>query len=156
MRKLFSPLKVVLILLPLLFPFGAQAYTLPDIPGFLGGEIKNTPLSAPSGLFGEWLVRTYSTGGGRSMKASLLAGPGAGPLFTGQEGVKKNDRPLGFGSTYETFTLDGKKAVLEEVPSVGLSLALAMGENATLTLESPSLSRQDLERAAEAIMGAQK
>ena len=82
------------------------------------------------------------------LEATLMSGPGAGPLVTGEEGAKNDDRPLGFGATYEVFLLGGKRGVLETLPSVGISLVLELGENVTLTLESSSLSREDLETAA--------
>jgi hypothetical protein len=146
-------LPVLLIILAL--PGTASAWTLPDIPGFTGGEVQRTPLEAPSGSFGEWLVRVYTTGGGRTMKATMMAGPGAGELRTPPEGMKTDDRPLGFGSSYEGITVEGKRALLEEVPAVGLALAVALADDATLTLESSSLSRENLLKAASAFVRAQ-
>lgn len=138
-----------LILLVLLC--GAAAFasvSLPDIPGYTAGAVRNTPLTAPSGDFGVWLSRTYRTAGGRTLEATLMSGPGAGPLVAGAEGLKTDDRPLGFGATYEVFSLDGKTAVYETIPSVGQSLAVAVEANGTLTLESASLGREELEEAA--------
>lgn len=146
-------LPVLLIILAL--PGTALSWTLPDLPGFTGGELQRTPLEAPSGSFGEWLVRVYTTGGGRTMKATLMAGPGAGGLRTPPEGMKADDRPLGFGSSYEGVTVEGKRALLEEVPAVGLALAVALADDATLTLESSSLSRENLLKAASAFVRAQ-
>ena len=146
-------LTVLMIILAL--PGTASAWTLPDIPGFTGGEVQRTPLEAPSGSFGEWLVRVYSTGGGRTLKGTLMAGPGAGELRTPPEGMKTNDRPLGFGSSCEGLTVEGKRALLEEVPTVGLALAVALADDATLTLESSSLSREELLQAAAALIQAQ-
>ena len=89
------------------------------------------------------------------MKATLMAGPGAGELCTPPEGMKADDRPLGFGSSYEGVTVEGKRALLEEVPAVGLALAVALADDATLTLESSSLSREDILEAASAFVRAQ-
>lgn len=89
------------------------------------------------------------------MKATLMAGPGAGGLRTPPEGMKADDRPLGFGSSYEGVTVEGKRALLEEVPAVGLALAVALADDATLTLESSSLSRENLLKAASAFVRAQ-
>ena len=88
------------------------------------------------------------------MKATMMAGPGAGELHTPPEGMKTDDRPLGFGSSYEGITVEGKRALLEEVPAVGLALAVALADDATLTLESSSLSREDLISAASNFMKA--
>jgi hypothetical protein len=84
-----------------------------------------------------------------------MAGPGAGELRTPPEGMKTNDRPLGFGSSCEGLTVEGKRALLEEVPTVGLALAVALADDATLTLESSSLSREELLQAAAALIQAQ-
>lgn len=147
---------VSIILFFLAFPAAAGEWILPDIPGFKAGQEDRTPLEAPSGAYGLWLVRTYAGEGGRLMKATIMAGPGAGPLMTAPEGTQSNDRPLGFGSTYEVFLLNGKTAVFETVPSLGSSLAVAAGGDATLTLESASLSREELEKAALVILGKQE
>ena len=135
--------------------FGGTAFasvSLPDIPGFAAEAMHSTPLSAPSGNFGMWLYRTYRSERGGILEATLLSGPGAGSLVTGPKGTKTDDRPLGFGSTYEVFTLDGKTAVFETIPSVGRSLAVALEANSTLTLESSSLGREEMEEAALCIM----
>lgn len=154
-RFRFSGLVLPVLLIILALPGPAAAWTLPDIPGFTGGEVQRTPLEAPSGTFGEWLVRVYRTGGGRTLKATLMTGPGAGELRTPPEGLQTDDRPLGFGSSYEGLTVEGKRALLEEVPAVGLALAVALADDATLTLESSSLSREDILEAASAFVRAQ-
>lgn len=154
-RFRFSGLVLPVLLIILALPGTALAWSLPDIPGFTGGEVQRTLLEAPSGNFGEWLVRVYSTGGGRTLKGTLMAGPGAGELRTPPEGMKTNDRPLGFGSSCEGLTVEGKRALLEEVPTVGLALAVALADDATLTLESSSLSREELLQAAAALIQAQ-
>jgi len=149
--RFFLPALPALLII-LAFPGTAPAWTLPDIPGFTGEEVQRTPLEAPSGNFGEWLVRVYTAGGGRTLKATLMAGPGAGELRTPPEGFSADDRPLGFGSSYEGLTVEGKRALLEEVPSVGQALAVALTDEATLTLESSSLSREDMVSAASYIV----
>lgn len=154
-RFRFSGLVLPVLLIILALPGPAAAWTLPDIPGFTGEKIQRTPLEAPSGNFGEWLVRVYRTGGGRTLKATLMAGPGAGELRTPPEGLQTDDRPLGFGSSYEGLTVEGKRALLEEVPTVGLALAVALADDVTLTLESSSLSREELLRAASAFIQAE-
>jgi len=147
---------VFVLLFFLAFPAAAGEWILPDIPGFKAGEASRTLLEAPSGTYGLWLVRTYAGEGGRGIKATIMAGPGAGPLMTAPAGTQSEDRPLGFGSTYEVFLLNGKTAVFETIPSLGSSIAVAAGDDATLTLESASLSREELEIAALSILGKQE
>jgi len=148
--------EVFVLLFFLAFPAAAGEWILPDIPGFKAGEASRTLLEAPSGTYGLWLVRTYAGEGGRGIKATIMAGPGAGPLMTAPAGTQSEDRPLGFGSTYEVFLLNGKTAVFETIPSLGSSIAVAAGDDATLTLESASLSREELEIAALSILGKQE
>lgn len=120
------------------------AWSLPDVEGFVGEEMKTVPLEAPAGSYGQWLSRVYRDGRGRTVKATLMAGPGAGGLKTPEEGTKSDDRPLGFGSSYEGLSVEGRPALLEDVPSLGLALAVALTEDTTLTLESASLARDEL------------
>jgi hypothetical protein len=144
------------ILLCLIFvlssPGFASAPGLPEVEGFTAGELKTTPLEAPAGEYGEWLTRVYRDGRGRTVKATLMAGPGAGSLRTPPEGTRSDDRPIGFGSIYEGLTVGGRPALLEEVPSLGLALAVDLGEDTTLTLESSSLNRQELLAMAAAMI----
>ena len=90
------------------------------------------------------------------MKVTLMAGVGAGGLSVPPEGFKSDDRPLGFGSVYEGLTVAGKGAVLEEVPSLGLALAVAVADDETLTFESASLGREELIGAAADFIRAMK
>ena len=126
--------------------------SLPDIPGYSAGAVRSVSLDAPSGNFGIWLSRTYTTTGGRILEATLLSGPGAGPLVSGPVGTRTDDRPIGFGSTYEVFVLDVRRAVFEQIPNVGSSLVVEVDEDVTLTLESSSLLREELEEAARRII----
>jgi hypothetical protein len=154
-RFRFSGLVLPVLLIILALPGTVLSWTLPDLTGFTGGEVQKTPLEAPSGNFGEWLVRVYTATGGRTLKGTLMAGPGAGELRTPPEGMKTDDRPLGFGSSYEGLTVEVKRALLEEVPTVGIALAVALSGDVTLTLESSSLSREDLLQAGAALILAQ-
>ncbi|MGI6252197.1 MAG: hypothetical protein ACOYJV_02060 [Aminivibrio sp.] len=120
--------------------------------GFVGEEMKTVPLEAPAGSYGQWLSRVYRDGRGRTVKATLMAGPGAGRLKTPAEGTKSDDRPLGFGSSYEGLSVEGRPALLEDVPSLGLALAVALTEDTTLTLESASLTRDELISMAAALL----
>jgi hypothetical protein len=142
------------LLLAALSAGASFALALPDIPGFTAGETRTTELTAPSGNYGRWTTRTYRAEGGRSAKATVLAGPGTGPLVTGPVGTRGDDRPMGFGSTYEVLELRGRPAVFEEIPTLGRSLAVAVEDTVTLTLESPSLSREELLDLAGSILGS--
>ena len=77
-----------------------------------------------------------------------MSGPGAGPLVSAPVGTSCDDRPIGFGATYEVFELYGMRSVFETAPDLGSSLAVAVDSDVTLTLESRSLNREELEEAA--------
>ena len=144
------------LFVPSVFSYPAGAFSLPEISGYTCGPLRSSPLSAPSGEFGNWLVRTYRGQGGRAFLATLISGPGAGPLVTPPGEITSNDLPVGFGSVYEAFSLGDRDAVLENIPGVGLSLAVSLGRSGSLTLESPSLGRKELEEAAIRILKGQE
>lgn len=149
------PLFLRLILLVLVLPWiplPASASALPEIPGFQGGEERIFPLSSSGGPVGQWALRIYRRENGSTLKVTLLTGPGPGVFSPGEGGEVKDDRPLGFGSTYEILSLGGRRAVLEEVPSLGLALAVPLEKEGSLTLESSSLSREELLSAALALL----
>ncbi|MFA7620204.1 MAG: hypothetical protein WCY56_00015 [Aminobacteriaceae bacterium] len=128
---------------------GALAHAaLPEIPGYYATTLRTTPLEAPSGNFGEWLSRTYRNPSGGVLEVTLMSGPGAGPLVSAPVGTSCDDRPIGFGATYEVFELDGMRSVFETTPDLGSSLVVAVDSDVTLTLESRSLNREELEEAA--------
>ncbi|MDI9370295.1 MAG: hypothetical protein GX181_01935 [Synergistaceae bacterium] len=135
--------------------WGGASYAgagLPEIAGYSAGPTKAVPLEAPSGNFGEWLSRTYVNAFGGRIEATLMSGPGAGPLVSAPVGTRTDDRPIGFGATYEVFELDGMRSVFESSPDLGSSLAVAVDSDVVLTLESRSLGREELERAAMAML----
>lgn len=149
-KRIAVPPLLSLVLLPLLAGF-AWALSLPDIPGYEANEARVTPLTAPSGNYGTWIARTYRGTARRTVLATLLSGPGTGTLRA-ERGARGDDFPLGFGSTYEVLELHGRPAVFEEIPTLGRSLAVAVGPDVTLTLESPSLSREELTELATRIL----
>ena len=148
MNRLRHILAAAAVFLCFAFAGPGVAWTLPDVEGLGAGELKEVPLEAPAGNYGEWLTRVYRDGRGRTVKVTLMAGPGAGGLKTPPEGTKTDDRPLGFGSSYEGTTVEGRPALLENVPSLGLALAVALDGDSTLTLESSSMSGDELAEIA--------
>jgi hypothetical protein len=103
-----------------------------------------------SEALGQWANRVYIRGTPiASIEVNLMEGPGPGTLFVPQGEVAGNDAPLGFSSTYETLDVAGHRAILERGEVTGQALAIALGKNRTLTLETKSLSRQELIGFAE-------
>ncbi len=139
---------IILVLLLPWIPLPASAATLPEIPGFQGEEERIFPLSSAAGSVGQWTLRIYRKENGSSLKVTLLTGSGPGTFSPADDEETKDDRPIGFGSTYEIISLGGRRAVLEEVPSLGLALAVPLEKEGSLTLESSSLTREEMLSAA--------
>jgi hypothetical protein len=83
-----------------------------------------------------------------------MEGSGPGTLFVPEGKVAGGDGPLGFSSTYETLNAAGYRAILERGDVTGQALAVALGENRTLTVETKSLSREELLGFAENLIAA--
>lgn len=139
---------IILVLVLLWAPLSASAANLPEIPGFQGEDERIFPLSSATGSVGQWTLRIYRKENGSSLKVTLLTGPGPGLFSPANDEKKKDDRPIGFGSTYEIVSLGGRRAVFEEVPSLGFALAVPLEKEGSLTLESSSLSREEILSAA--------
>ena len=73
-----------------------------------------------------------------------MEGAGPGSLFVPEGDGVADDGPLGPSSTYETLNIAGHRAILERGEVTGQALAVALGKNRTLTLETKSLSTKEL------------
>lgn len=146
----FLRMLALILVLPFL-PLPACA-ELPQITGFQGEEERVFPLSSAAGPVGLWTIRIYRRENGGSLKVTLLTGAGPGSFSPPEGEGKKNDRPLGFGSTYEVVSLAERRAVLEEIPSLGIVLAVPLDKEGTMTLESSSLSREEIISAAAELL----
>jgi hypothetical protein len=109
---------------------------------------------------GQWQSRVYArTAPISSVEANLMEGPGPGTLFI-SEGTDGpfNAAPTPFqdlpSSAYEVVSVAGKRAVLERGDVTGQALAVALGENQTLTLETKSLSREEFLSFARKLLAA--
>ncbi len=139
---------VLLPLLLLILSSAASGALLPELAGFQAEKETVYPLNSTAGPVGQWTLRTYRRENGSFLKVTLLTGSGPGSFTPGDIRGKKDDRPLGFGSTYEILSLGGRRAVLEEIPSLGTALAVPLEKEGSLTLESPSLTRDEMLSAA--------
>ncbi|NLL36188.1 MAG: hypothetical protein GX256_01550 [Fretibacterium sp.] len=74
----------------------------------------------------------------------LMEGPGPGTLWLPSRKVRETDAPIGFGSTYETLRICEHEAILEYGETLGYALAIKLGDDRTLTLESRGISREEL------------
>lgn len=133
--------------------FAQDVPSLPDVPGWICGEQRTTNLDTVSGNQGAWLQRDYRAASGVPIRATLMTGKGPKMLRFPPEGIDANDGPLGSGCTYRTIEIDGRPAVVETHPVLGVSLLVNLGSG-YLTLESGDygLSAEDVVTAASALL----
>ena len=143
----------VLLTFTLLCPPSTAAGPLPDAVGSWCAEsVDVTPFKTASEDLGAWYNRVYTRSAppGR-VTAILMEGPGPGTLLVPQGTVSADDLPLGFGARYQTLDVAGRRAVLERHPLLGLVLAIDLGGNRTLTLESAGAAQEELVELAVGI-----
>ena len=105
-------------------------------------QVTEFTLTKDAENLGQWQRRIYIRDApAASVEANLMEGPGTGTLFV-PEGVP--DGEIGPSSAYETLNIAGKRAILERGEVTGHALAVALGEHRTLTLETKSLTREEL------------
>jgi hypothetical protein len=130
-----------------------EAAPLPDVLGeWRGSRTQVTDLTASENL-GRWSCRVYTrTSPVAGVEVNLMEGPGPGVLYVPEGEVAGGEGPLGFSSTYETLIVAGKRAILERGGVTGQALAVALAGR-TLTLETKSLSKEELLDFAEKLIG---
>jgi len=147
-----------IILLFALSPLQAEQnkFSLSSISDIEGWKITERVLkefNAPSGNYGSWEMAVMTrTGTTETMTVHLFKGPGPGPLYIPSGDIKTDDRPLGFGATYETLVISGHRALLEVYPYIGKALAIDAGKERVLCIESTSLSQDELTRAGTILL----
>ena len=150
-----SPLCLAALSLVLygILPPPAAAGVLPDAVGpWHGASVDVTSFKTASEDLGAWHNRVYTRSAPPArVTAILMEGPGPGTLRVPQSTVSDDDLPVGFGARYQTLEVAGRRAVLERHPLLGLVLAVDLGGNRTLTLESSGASQEELAELAEGI-----
>lgn len=142
-----------------LFPVPpAGAGPLPDSVGpWLGASEDAVPFKTVSEDLGIWHNRVY-TRSAPSARATaiLMEGAGPGTLRVPAGDVSADDFPIGFGAHYRTLEVAGHRAVLERQDLLGLALAIELGKNRTLTLESVTTPQEELLELAEGLVSSLK
>ena len=126
---------------------------LPEIPGWINGELRKTEFDTVSGKRGFWLERDYRNNAGVPLHAVWMEGSGdKGWTPPGNE-ISADDGPLGTGASYKTLSVKGEKAIIEHHPVTGYSLSVKVGKKGTLTLESLIAAEEEMTAAAEVLVG---
>ncbi|MDR3231806.1 MAG: hypothetical protein LBT65_10230 [Synergistaceae bacterium] len=143
-------------ILSFVFACPAAAAPLPDVMDeWDATPIAVTRFETTSRDLGQWQNRTYTRSAPRaSIEVDLMEGSGPGSLRVPEGDISRNDAPLGFSSTYRTLSLAGRRAILERGDVTGQALAVAFDKNRTLTIETKSVSEEELLDFAVRLMTA--
>ena len=129
---------------------GAHAADLPTKVGEWRGtppRVTEFTLTKNSENVGTWKNCVYTRAAPvASVEANLMEGAGPGTLFVPESGGPQEpaNGPLGPPPAYEVLNIAGKHAILESGEATGQALAVALGKDSTLTLETKNLSREEL------------
>lgn len=126
---------------------------LPEIPGWINGELRKTEFDTVSGKRGFWLERDYRNNAGVPFHAVWMEGSGDKGWTPPEKEISADDGPLGTGASYRTLSVKGEKAILEHHPVTGYSLSVKVGKKGTLTLESIISDGKEITAAAEILVG---
>lgn len=126
---------------------------LPEIEGWINGELRKTELDTVSGKRGFWLERDYRNTVGVPFHAVWMEGSGDKGWTPAEKEISADDGPLGTGASYKTLSIKGEKAILEHHPVTGYSLSVKVGKKGTLTIESIIASEEEMITAAEVLTG---
>lgn len=155
-RLLFLlPLSLLLCLILSSCVFAQGAPNLPDVPGWICGELRTTNLDTVSGNQGVWSQRDYRAASGLPIRATLMTGKGPKMLRFPPMKVDANDGPLGSGCTYRTLEIGGHAAIVETHPVLGVSVVVSL-DGGYLTLESGDygVTAEDATAAASSLLAA--
>lgn len=151
-RHLFFCLACLCLSLLLASP--GTAGPLPDAVGpWRGASEDILPLKTASEDLGCWYNRVYTRSAPLArVEAILMEGAGPGTLRVPEGSVSADDFPIGFGARYRTIDIAGYRAILERQDLLGTVLAVALGPDRTLTLESAGASQEELAEFAKALI----
>ena len=162
MREMITKklLRAALALISLVLSIGASEaapLSLPEIDGWMCGEIRSVDFDAVSGNQGYWRERGYTTPSGASVNAILMGGKGPGGLRAPSIGTNSSAGVYGDGGTFRTLRAGGFPAILENRPLIGLSLSVNLGD-AAVTFESGTfaLTEDEFIEAASVIIRSMK
>ncbi len=130
----------------------AQSNTLPEMIGWINGDLRTTVFDTVSGKRGFWLERDYRNAVGVPFHAVWMEGSGEKGWLPPDKIVSADDGLLGSGSTYKTLFVAGQSSILEHHPITGFSLSVKTGKKGTLTLESNIASEEEITAAAEMLV----
>lgn len=130
-----------------------RSSNLPDIEGWQTIEENIVDFDTPSGNYGSWERKIIiEKASGNKIEIHLFTGQGPGPMYIPRGKIRTDDRPVGFGATYETIKIGGFRAIIESYPYIGLALAISLGPERTLCMESRNIPREQIIAKAEMLL----
>ena len=148
---------MIFLVIPILAVFvtfspASAGEALPEISGWINGELRKTELDTVSGKKGFWLERSYRNIAGVPFHAVWMEGSGDRGWTPSEKTISADDGPLGSGASYRTLSVAGQSSVLEHHPVTGFSLSVKAGKKGTLTLESNVAAEEEMISAAEVLI----
>lgn len=128
----------------------------PEIPDIKGWKIiteEARDLAIPDKDLGWFIEQEIRSENHRTVKVMLLTGSGPGELYIPDGNIRQDDRPVGFGATYETFEMEGFRGIIEYYPYIGTAISLKISSEATFILESKSLNSSELKELLRLYLG---
>jgi|GEM_PF-466732 len=128
--------------------FGAVKYNLPEPEGWHIVSYEERRFETPKADLGYMLQQKISSGLEKA-DVILMAGAGPGRFYVPDGNISEDDRPIGFGATYETTRIKGFRSVMEDYPYIGISLSVQLPGTQTLIIESDNMSKEEIKGLAE-------
>lgn len=146
-------LAMAVLFLNISLSWAQMTEALPEIQGWINGELRKTEFDTVSGKRGFWLERDYRNNAGVPFHAVWMEGSGDKGWTPPEKEISADDGPLGTGASYRTLSVKGEKAILELHPVTGYSISVKVGKKGTLTLESIIANEEEIIGAAEVLIG---
>ena len=109
-------------------------------------------LDANSEDMGKIIYKTYENNNSKkTFEIIFTQGNGTGGLYIPEE-IKNSKGVMPSDSEYKILEVKGKKAILENQSYLPLVLAVNVSDDTVLTIESSSLSQEELIKTAEEIL----
>ena len=145
------------LLMMLMLAACAEALELPEAVSewrCVSEHVTPLVLDANGENLGRIVYRNYEREAPKSyVQVILTEGRGTGSLYV-PEHVRDSQGVMPSESGYKTLSVSGRRAILEEHSYMPLALAIDAGDNLILTLESSSLTEQELLSFAEEVLSS--
>lgn len=127
---------------------GTGKEKIPELEGWRITYGEERQFKIPKADLGYMLQQNIISSSRKSADIILMVGSGPGDLYVPDGNISGDDRPIGFGATYETTEISGFRSVIEDYPYIGISLSIQLPGTRTLIIESCNMSKKGLKELA--------